>query len=289
MEARRVYIWILGCACLLAWSSSPCLARLQGADSLVESPFLHFIETDSTQVLTQRLYEGRLKDYISRLEKVKVRKHSDLQFLRSLFFKTHRSFLHKYSAGATLDETLKSGEFGCLSGTALYALILNHFGYDFEIVEMTSHVYLKVHLKNQTLLIESTLPGSGFISSEKRIVEATEQYTDESRKTNSLMAIASIGGLEEAAGTYQRSINLKQLSGLQYYNEAIFELGDQAYESAFLNARKALNLYPSLRTERLMEIVINKILQSKNLTKDQKTNILNSYITQVKEKKLTQR
>ncbi len=239
--------------------------------------------TPSTEVI-----KADLSQYLTKLETIKKRKKTDLEFLKLVFFKTHRKYLKRYDASATLEETMTTGVYGCLTGTALYSVILSHFGYEHEIMELTSHVYLKVKLDDQIVLIESTLPEDGFIENVSEIAKATEQYQDNSRKPNSIIAIAGINE-GNAEGAYERSISLKQLSGLQYYNMAIYNIKGESLEKAFANARESLDLYSCKRTEQLMEIVINKILQSKNLTKDLKSGILNTYVTQVRKKRLTQR
>lgn len=229
-----------------------------------------------------------IDQYLDRLGIVKTRKKTDSEFLKTVFFKTHRKFLKHYDASATFEKMMSTGVYGCLSGTALYSIILSHFGYDHEIIELSSHVYLKIKLDRQIILLESTLPETGFLENVSEIAKATEQYEDNSRKLSSINAIA---GIDEgkAKGAYKRSISLKQLSGLQYHNMAIYNIKGEFLETAFINAKESIKLYPSKRTELLMEIVINKILQSKNLTKDLKSGILNTYVTQVRKKKLTQR
>lgn len=231
----------------------------------------------------------KLKKLLIRLEKVRSNQSSDFSFVRSVFFKTHKRLLHDYDPSASVPETLESGRFGCLSGTALYAVILKHFGIDYEIIETTAHVYLKVNANDKTVLFESTLPIEGFISDVKEITSATQQYQADSRKNTSLISISGIGEQTEGADTFTKSISLVELSGLQYYNMAIYNLEDQDYKAALLNAERSVLLYPSKRTEKLMEMVIKKIWQSKSLTKDLKSVILNNYIAEIKKKKLTQR
>ncbi|GAB5522610.1 MAG: hypothetical protein Roseis2KO_04820 [Roseivirga sp.] len=247
-----------------------------------------FFQEDLRHTAFSHEIEADLSKYLTKLETIKKRKKTDLEFLKSVFFKTHRKYLKRYDASATLEETMTTGVYGCLTGTALYSVILSHFGYENEIIELTSHVYLKVKLGDQIVLIESTLPEDGFLENVSEIAKATEQYQDNSRKPNSIIAIAGINE-GNAEGAYERSISLKQLSGLQYYNMAIYNIKGESLERAFANARESLNLYSCNRTEQLMEIVINKILQSKNLTKDLKSGILNTYVTQVRKKRLTQR
>lgn len=262
--------------------------QTQFTDSTLSNQLSNFFNGNLQQRISTEEIEVDLSQYLTRLEAIKKRKKNDLEFLRSVFFKTHRKYLKRYDASATLEETMTTGVYGCLTGTALYSIILSHFGYENYIVELTSHVYLKVKLDDKIVLIESTLPEDGFLQNVSEIAKATEQYQYNSRKPNSIIAIAGINE-GNAEGAYERSISLKQLSGLQYYNMAIYNIKGESLEIAFANARESIDLYPSKRTEQLMEIVINKILQSKNLTKDLKSGILNTYVTQVRKKRLTQR
>lgn len=257
-------------------------------DDLLSNEINTFFSKDFHNTASTTEIKLTIAQYLTKLEVTKSRKKTDLDFLKTVFFKTHRKYLKRYDPSATFKATMDTGAYGCLTGSALYSIILSHFGYEHEIIELTSHVYLKVKLDKQTVLIESTLPETGFLENVSEIAKATEQYEDDSRKLNSIIAIAGINEGEEE-GAYKRSISLKELSGLQYYNMAIYNIKGESLEMAFANARESIDLYPSKRTEQLMEIVINKILQSKTLTKDLKSGILNTYVTQVRKKRLTQR
>lgn len=289
MKKCRIYILsviLTGLICLYG-QAQPDLSAGK-PDSTLNVQINTFFKKNLQYNINAHQTEQTLKAYLNKLNQTKSRKKTDLEFLRAVFFKTHRKFLKRYDASATFPETMKTGTYGCLSGTALYSMILSHFGYEYEIIELASHVYLKATINNQIVLIESTIPEGGFLQSLHEINKLNEQYADNSRRLNSIIAIAGIDS-ENGQDTYQKSISLTQLSGLQYYNMAIYDLKDGALEAAFANAAESIALYPSKRTALLMEIVINKILQSKNLTKDLKSAILNTYVTQVKKKKLTQR
>ncbi len=289
MRERKIYILSLLFAVLFSLNSlAQSVQTDRPQDSILSGQLRPFFNKEIHDTPLVAEVETDLASYFSKLETIRKRKKTDLDFLRSVFFKTHRKYLRHYDASATLKETMTTGVYGCLTGTALYSIILSHFGYENEIIELSSHVYLKVRLNDRVILIESTLPDTGFLENVSAIAKATEQYQDNSRKLSSIDAIAGINE-GKAKGAYERSISLKQLSGLQYYNMAIYDIRGESLEKAFANAMEAIEFYPSKRTEQLMEIVINKILQSKNLTKDLKSGILNTYVTQIRKKKLTQR
>ena len=248
-----------------------------------------FFQNDSNLLVKEAVLSNKLGGWLKDLESLRSRKSNDLIFLKKVFYRTHRELLHQYNPAASVPQTLETGKYGCMSGTALYAIILNHFDFDFEIIETTGHVYLQVNLDNRKVLFESTLATDGFITNVRKIARATQQYSENSRKNTSLMTISGIGKQTAGVEIYAKRINLKELSGLQYYNTAIFDMGDEAFDKAYWNAEKSVSLYPCKRTKKLMEIVINKILQSKSLTRDQKSGILKTYISQIKKKRLTQR
>ena len=67
-----------------------------------------------------------------------------VEFLRTIFYKTHNKLLLNYDKLASLDQTIEKGTYGCLTGTMLYALILDHFKIAYEIIELPNHVFLQI-------------------------------------------------------------------------------------------------------------------------------------------------
>ncbi len=56
---------------------------------------------------------------------------------------------------------LKEGRYDCVSGSAALGLLLERYGYSFDIVETDYHVFIVVHLGLQKAILESTLPIGG--------------------------------------------------------------------------------------------------------------------------------
>ena len=288
MRICRAYIWTLIFLGLVSLESkgqdSPLLPEKSDSE-LLNSFLLH---DKSDQALTSRLNQ-KFQDHIAYLESLQSRKKSDKAFLKSIFYKTQRRILKNYDISATVDETLQTGKYGCLSGTVLYAIILMHFGFEFDIVALPDHVYILAHLDEKDIILESTLPGEGFKESVANRTDHTQPSGSTLRTNESVVAIAGLRALEKEEEKVIEIIDLDQLRGLQHYNQAVFELKEAKLSSAYDHAALASVLYPSKRTNQVMEIIINKILQSKDLTSELKSGILMSYISQVKKKKLTQR
>ena len=67
----------------------------------------------------------------------------DIRFLRNMFGYVHRKQLANYKNFVSLDNTLdKAKVYDCLTGTALYALLLHDLGYEFTVKEFDYHILL---------------------------------------------------------------------------------------------------------------------------------------------------
>ena len=91
---------------------------------------------------------------ISTFETLRSKEDDDHTFLHKLFQKTHRKSLNRYNLYSDFGDTMVSGKYGCLSGTITYALLLSHFNFDYEVIELSNHVYLQVHLNNSIILLQ---------------------------------------------------------------------------------------------------------------------------------------
>ena len=223
---------------------------------------------------------------IDRLEATRLKEPNDHSFLSKIFFKTHRKRLNRYSLYSDFGDTMLSGKYGCLSGTITYALILTHFGYKNEAVELSNHVYLKVYYGNTSILLESTLASSGFLDRNQDINDALERYSM-GNSSGEMVAIAS-GNNGVLNSKIQNTIGLTELAGLQRYNRAIENHKNLKLISSLNYAIEADQFYPSLRMKYLMQLVINEILFSGELSKKAKQSALNHYISHVRENKISQ-
>ncbi|NVJ47724.1 MAG: hypothetical protein HWE07_11375 [Cytophagia bacterium] len=246
-------------------------------------PFLsvHGSESDSS------LIEGFQK-LVTKLEKKQNRRNSDYAFLRTIFYQTHSSLLLEYSRLATMDETLAKGKFGCLTGTAIYAILLEHFGYDYEIVELPNHVFIHLKIDDKSYVFESTLQFGGFMRTPSEMDKILEQPWINQRRISELSTVGQWFGDFEFFPSRYTIINLEQLAGLQYFNESAKYYLDKDYANAMDSALDAYALYPSERNEKLMQLIINKILKYETIKEEMKNLYLEKYVTSIKGKKLSQ-
>ncbi len=184
-----------------------------------------------------------------------------------LIFKTvHAEFLKKYQGLTTLSEIFENGTYNCVSATALYALVFSHYNIPFQIKEKPTHVYLVAYPENLNILVESTLPGKGYVLP-----------TNEEKKNyvNQLVTLKFLNrdyvnqvGIDKAYNEFfyrqDESISIQNLAGIQYYNEAVESIDNKEYEKAYLNIYKADILYPSKKNKFLKVSLLGEILNNVN-------------------------
>jgi len=89
------------------------------------SSYIHsFLSIDEQNLSTSSSFDAFLK----KLEKKQHSLKKEKDFVRFIFTKTHQEFLKEYKAYASFNELFSTGDYNCLTGTILYALVLNHFG-----------------------------------------------------------------------------------------------------------------------------------------------------------------
>ncbi len=274
--------------------SGICLGRtydqVPSVSETTEHPISQFIisekiiSSDSENAVFQKKYD----QIIEQLERIRTRKKNDATFLRSIFYRVHKNSLLDYSKMATMDETLKTGQFGCLTGTALYALILEHFGFKYDIIELTNHVYIQVVVNDRLMVMESTLPDEGLMQLNSELTAKAELDAVDPRNIGTLTTVGDGSAEEWNLVDGYNIVTLRELSGLQYFNESVRLYTEKEYVKAMDMINEAYARYPSNRNEKLMQLVINKILKYDLIKEEVKNKYLTQYVKLVKHNKLSQ-
>ena len=185
------------------------------------------------------------------------KKMDSLSLLRIIFQKTHQRLLKDYTQHSSFADLLESGAYDCVSGSAALGLLLDRYGYAYEVVETDYHVFIQVYLDGKTIILESTLPVGGMITAPSAVNNYLGAYLHEgkpvARNINEGLAGAKV---DTSDNTIFRKVNLAELAGLQHYNEAIVHFNQQEYRQAIDLLSKALVLYPSERIEGLKDLSI---------------------------------
>lgn len=187
-----------------------------------------------------------------------AKKPDSLALLRAIFQKTHQRLLKNYSQHSTFSAMLNKGIYDCVSGSAALGLLLDRYGYAFDIIETDYHVFIQVYLDGKTLILESTLPVGGMITAPSAVSNYLAAYSSEGMPISRNISVGLAGTkADDSDNNIFRKVDLTELAGLQYYNEAIVHFNKQEYRKAIDLLSKALTLYPSERIEGLKDLSID--------------------------------
>ena len=208
-------------------------------------------EFDDLEFDEVEAYEARYEALVTKLKEKQATSKSDALFLKHVFYTVHRKMLGEYEQYVTFSEIFKKEKkYDCVTGTALYALILDELGIDFQIHETDYHVYLVAYAGGKEYLFESTDALAGFAWDSKEIDERRAFVNQESIRINTELAMTGLASNEESGQgvTYiDNVVNLRQLAGLHYYNQALKQFNTNDHKEAYKMIIIAQGIYPSQR------------------------------------------
>ena len=191
-----------------------------------------------------------LDEFVVYLKRKQEKYRSEKRFLSFFFYKVHRQFLKHYEPHTTLYNLLEDGKYDCVTGSALYALLLDALAIPYQVQEFPYHVYLMVPTEDQdTIMIESTDPQYGFVTDAAEQAQRYSFYsqTNQPATDTHFQYDFAIGG----------SIGLTELAGLSYFNEAVEHYNRHEFPQAMQLLQKASHLYASPRTEAFRSLVMS--------------------------------
>ena len=186
------------------------------------------------------------------------KKGDQLNFLRQIFQKSHQVLLKKYIQHSTFNAMLSEGKFDCVSGSAALGLLLDRYGYSYDIIETDYHVFIVVDVDGKDIVLESTLPVGGMITTPSEVEKYLDAYKPEEFAQLKVLNQRLAGPeIDYSDNSIFRKVSLQQLAGLQYYNDAIVHFNAQAFGPAIEQLSKAYLLYPSDRILGLRELSVD--------------------------------
>ncbi|MFC5625463.1 hypothetical protein [Algoriphagus winogradskyi] len=213
-----------------------------------KNPYLLFRAVQAERSLSDEKWDG----LVSELDKKFNKKGTHLSVLRSIFEKSHQQLFKTYEQHSTFNDMLEEGKYDCVSASAALALLLERYGFVYKVVETDYHVFIVVNHEGKDIILESTLPIGGMITAPTEVIAYLEGYkADDSTQLKSLNQRLGAPKADLSDNAIFRKVNLTELAGLQYYNDAISYFNDQRFEKASTQLNKALKLYNSERIEGL--------------------------------------
>lgn len=208
-------------------------------------------------------HRASLTKFIDKEKRKMQRYNNDEYFLEHLFYRVHNKFLKSYKQYMSFEDIFDNGYYDCVTGTALYAYILEELGYDAQIYESNYHVLLVLNLDNKKILMEATDFYTGFVNDEDEVAKRIAHYKQVNKEEGDYYQFKTFS---------DNFINLRQLSGLLYFNLAIKQYNDQDFENALAYLEKAECLYPCSRMKELRNLINNQLTADQILSSTRSIN-----------------
>lgn len=240
---------VLGLVCMLFFG-----VHSYASDDTTIQILQKFLNTDtSTSVDTKALLT-----FIDQLEKKKSSFKNERDFVQFLFYKTHQKFLKRYEAYTSFPDVLTKGHYDCLTGTALYSLLLDHFKIEHTSIETNYHIFILATVDDKPILLEATDPLSGFTVNESEINSKLENY----RHSVLQKSETSKHVQYEFAFNIWEAVAAEELTGLLYFNQAIKSYNRHELEATTSHLIHAARYRPSERVEEFAALVIVTLKES---------------------------
>ena len=184
--------------------------------------------------------------HIAALKAKKIDKKPLKKQIQTIYKSTHSRFLKKYEEEAYFNQIFENGNYNCVSASALYAIVFDQFEINYAIKETPTHVYLIADTNGLQTMIETTTPGTGVVPFNDAYKKESVDYMYANKMiSEEEYSNTSTDALFKKLFLTDQSIDLNELAALQYYNKAIFLMGDEKYMGGADYLRKAALIYPS--------------------------------------------
>lgn len=189
--------------------------------------------------------DGKWFSLISNLKSIKRHKKNE-KYIDNIYKEVHNTLLQKYKLQTSFDEVFTEGAYNCVTASSLYALVFDELAVPYELKELPSHVYI-IAFPTEQIVVESTNPKSGFYTIDDNYKNQYVSDLIENKMVSS--AEASQSTVDEIFDHFyfnkEKSIEFRQLLGLQYYNQGVYHMQNKEYRKAIEELEKATYLYPS--------------------------------------------
>jgi hypothetical protein len=220
-------------------------------------------------------YLNVYNNFLKSLCSGRFRNYNPKRQIRILYRTVNNTFFTKYEFSTTFDKIFHNGNYNCVTATALYGIVLDHLNIPFYIMETPIHVYIVAYHIKTHIKIESTGPYSGYFvyneSIKRTLIEFFKsiKLIDENEISDS-----SIDELFDKYYFYGNKISLKELIGIQYMNNAAFNILEENFIESYKNLEKAYLFYPSEDIKQLLYTYLVNIIYRLNYDKVQDLNYL---------------
>jgi hypothetical protein len=194
--------------------------------------------------------------FFSKLESKQKLFSTDKDYLTFVFQKIHAKFLRNFDERASFNDLASNGRYNCLTATALYALALENLDFKYSVFETSYHIFLKVHLADGEVLLETTDSQNGFVADAAEISVRIARY-----KTQNVTASQATKYYYRYTTSIFHQVNLDEILGLLHFNSAVNAFNNRDLYETVAHLEKASALYYSNRLDEFSKIIFLSILE----------------------------
>jgi len=203
--------------------------------------------------------------FVSEIKSSKLMRLSEVKLMKALHKKVHERFLVRYKYISPFNEIFETGYYNCVSATALFALVLEELNIPYNIQEQPTHVYILAYPDTKAISVEMTaLKDAYYLPARKDISNAVALLLE--FEITSKEEIETFGELQVYNAFYNTNsvVDLNQLAGIQYFNEAIMASNRNDLNASLGEICKTLKLYNEEKIRLFkMEVLISLIAEAK--------------------------
>ena len=224
--------------------------QLKGKEFL---PFFLNFQTEQKEASLNSIIKIIDQD-LTDLRSSKFYNNSEEKIIKIIHGKIYADLLKKYKLEADFHEIFVDGTFNCVTATVLYSCILEELNVPFAIKEMPTHVYLIGFPRTSKIKVETTSPIQNYFAFDNEFqlsylnsLLANKIITEEELK---------ISDKSKLFNTYfftDKDISFRELAGIHYSNDGIYDMNKKDYINALINFKKAYILYPCARNKFLLQ------------------------------------
>lgn len=222
-------------------------SEVAGGKDTIEIPGLFFTDLPVEEHQLER-FEAKVTRLYRKLERRKSQYKERRNFYEYFFYAVHKKFLKKYQKEADFNDLVEAGTYNCLTATLLYAHLLNSLQVEYEILEYPYHVNILIKEGDAEFLLETTSPLLGFIDQPAEIEKSIAYHTSGGGKEVLFPSIS---------GTCNK-VSFEELTGLLFFNKAVYLFNEGNHEAAKLAVAQAQTLYPSGRLDDLKNYIASQ-------------------------------
>lgn len=203
--------------------------------------------------------------FIEELKASKITKQPEEKLIRALHKKVHERFLTRYRALVEFNEIFVTGEYNCVSSTALFALVLEELEIPYYVQEQPGHVLIMAYPNTSNITVEMTTVKNAFvIPPRKDINRAIANLLELQLVTPKQVKAMGDVAVYDMFFNVRSKITIDQLIGIQFFNHAITSVNNDQAESSLSEICKAERFYDVYRTKILKSELLLDVVEKQD-------------------------